>query len=530
MALFRKKQATDDSGDKQAALRAGSTSGSGTGSSGPAPSGGDGGYDFSPEKAQRFFDRAATLHETGSYDYAMNMWLSGLRLDPTSISGVEGFFKSAGSLMNTGAKGPGKDTLKAFDRSGNIDRYLSSLLQWSVHPIEAAYAVRALELAAELGLVEPAIWIGERAFGAAERDKRPRKEHFIKIMEVLKRFNRFDIAVRAGEAAIRLDPTDGRLSAEIRNMSAESTMTRGGFDQSGSAGGFRQNIRDADTQRRLEEQDRVGKSEDTLNRLIIQLQSEYAANKIDKPTINKYVELLRQRGGPGDEELAINILTEAYNTLQEFRFKDIAEQIRLKHMRQRLAELKRDAEAGVANAKEGFRSAAKDYIDSELALSEAQVKAYPTDLSRRFDLGKKLYQMGRYESAIEQFQEAKADAKNRANVLHYLGLSFLKITLNDEAIQTLRQALEMHHTPDDAIGMELRYALMEALFARASEASQLGDAEEANKLAAGIMIQQISYKDIRARREEIRQLVAQLKSGGGGGGGGGGSGWSRGLA
>ncbi|MFN7019848.1 MAG: hypothetical protein ACK4WH_00795 [Phycisphaerales bacterium] len=512
MALFSRKK--NEEAARPDAAGAGGARGGGSGDSRAK----DGGYEFSPEKAQRFFERAATLHETAQYEYGMNMWLSGLRFEPTSRAGLEGFFRSAGAFMNTGAKGPGKDLLKLFDRSGTIDRYLMSLLQWSAHPVEAPYAVRALELAAELGLAEPAVWIGERALGAAEKDKRPRQEHFIKIMEVMRRFGRFDLAVRAGEAALRLNPTDGRLAAEIRNMSAESTMSRGGFSQTGESGGFRQNIRDADTQRRLEEQDRVVKTEETLNRLITQTQGEYAANKLDKPTINRYVELLRQRGAPGDEERAVEVLEEAYKGTQEFRFLDLREQIRLKHRRQQIVELKRAADGGDAEAAERLKAAVKEYREAEIALAEAQVKAYPTDLARRFDLGRKLFEAGRYEEAIGQFQEAKGDPKNRANVLHYLGLAFQKIGYNDEAIDTLRQALSMHHSADDATGMELRYALMEALLARGAEMNDLADAEDSYKIAREIAMQQINYKQIRTRREEVKQLVARLKGGAGGGG------------
>ena len=56
-------------------------------------------------------------------------------------------------------------------------------------------------------------------------------------------------------------------------------------------------------------------------------------------------------------------------------------------------------------------------------------------------------------------------------------------------------------------------ALLEALLARAGEQSALADAEEANKLASAIAIQNINYKEVRAKREEIKALIAKLKSG-----------------
>lgn len=512
MALFGKKK-TEDTEPKGSA--------GGNGSKAPAGSGGGGGkgYEFSPEKAEKFFERAVTLHEATNYEFAMTMWLGGLRQDPTSLRGLEGFFKSAGAFMNSGAKGPSRDTMKMYSGGGSIERYLLSLLEWSAHPTEAVYAIRCLQLASDLGLPDAAVWIAERAFGAAERDKRPRKDYFLKIMEVLRRFNKYDLAIRAGEAALRMDPTDGRLGAELRNMAAESTMTRGGFDQTGVEGGFRSNVRDLAKQQELEQGERLVRSEEQMERQITAARGDYATNKLDKPAANRYVDLLLQRGTPEDEQEALRVLDEMYAATQEFRFRDRAEQIRLRLRRRELAGLKEQAEAGDPSVRERYRAAVKEYLEAEIRLAEMQVAAYPTDLSKRFELGKKLFKMDRFEEAIGQFQEAKSDPKNRANVLHYLGLSFQRINWHDEAIETLRQAISMHTMPEDATGMELRYALMEALAARANEHNSLADAEEAYKIAASVAIQQINYKEIRARRDEIKQLVARLKAGAAGGAG-----------
>lgn len=522
MALFgRKKQ--DESSSKDASAVAGgngSSSGGGAGGTGAPGASGAGGYEFSPDKAQKFFERAATLHEATNFEFAMIMWLGGLRQDPTSIRGLEGFFRSAGAFMNSGAKGPSKDTLKQFSEGKPIERYLNALLQWSAHPTEAAYGVRAMEMAADLGLPETSVWIAERAFGAADRDKRPRKDYYLKIMEVLHKFQKFDLAVRAGEAALRVDPTDARLAAELRNMSAESTMTRSGFDQTGQAGGFRANIRDSDAQRRLEEEQRLVKTDDTHARLIAQAKGDWDANRLDKPNIRRYVKLLMDRGNPEDETTAIAVLEEAARDTHEFSFRENAETIRLRQLRRGVMKARDEAEAGEAGARERLGTLAREFAERRLALAQAQVAAYPTDLYKKYELGKLFLEADRYEDAIAQFQEAKADLKNRARVLHQLGLSFSKIGYADEAVETLRQALSMHATPDDATGLELRYALMESLASRAGEQGVLADAEEAYKIAASISVQQINYKDIRTHRENIKQLVGKLKGGAATSGGG----------
>lgn len=483
----------------------------GGGSSTPAPAA----PKFSPDKATKFFERAVTVHETGNHTYAMDMWLGGLRQDPTSMSGLEGFFKSAGAYMNAGGKGTPKDVLAAADGKEPLDKFLRAILEWSTHPADPAYAIKALESAAYLGLADAAVWIGLRAMGVVSRDKKPRKDHYVAIMEAMRKFEKYDMAVEAGEAAVRVDPTDAKLAALIRNLSAESTMTKGGFDQAGKEGGFRANVRDAAKQQSLDEENRIVKTSETVDRLVAAAKADYEANKLDRPNIVRYLDRLLERGTPEDEAAAVQVASDAYKATQEYRFLERAETVRLRQVRRRVAKLKAAAEAPDATdeARKAFRSAAKEYLELEASNLESQVKQYPTDLLRKFEYGKRLYQLGRYEEAIGQLQEAKADVKNRAEILHLLGNAFVQIGWLDEAVQTHRQALEAYSDPSDNKGMELRYGLMAALQARASEQSDLANAEEANKIASSIAIQQINYKDVRQKREELKQLITKLKAG-----------------
>lgn len=510
MALFPWKKSGD--GDK-----------GGSGSGGGSGGGGDsGGFEFSPEKARRFFDRAQTLHDATNFAYAMQLWLQGLRFEPNNMGAIKGFFDSAGAFMNSkeGAKGPSKDTYKEFSGRSDLDKYLYSLLDWSGHPTEASYAVKAVERASELGLAEPAAWLGERALGAALRDKKPRKEYFVAIMNALAKAERYDLAVQAGQQAVNLDPTDARLAADVKNMSAESTMRRGGFDQAGQEGGFRANIRDAAKQKALEEGDRTVKTEEVLDRQIAGARADYETSPLDKPIALRLVDLLIQRDNPDDQQAALVVLDEMYRKTQEYRFRERADQLRLRQMRARLREVKAAAEAPSAGEaeKDTYKQAFKELMVAQIRAGQLAVQNYPTDLVRKFELGKLLFEVRKYEDAIALFQEAQNDPKNRAEVLQYLGLSFqLMGGFNDEAIGTLRSAISMHQDGDDSRGMSLKYALMDALFARAKEQTALADAEEAYKIASAITIKQINYRDVRAKREEIKAFIAQHKPGAGGG-------------
>ena len=61
--------------------------------------------------------------------------------------------------------------------------------------------------------------------------------------------------------------------------------------------------------------------------------------------------------------------------------------------------------------------------------------------------------------------------------------------------------------------MELRYGLLTSLQTKAETDRDLAVAEGADKLASAIAIQLISYRDVRARRDTIKKLMADLKKG-----------------
>jgi len=462
---------------------------------------------FSPEKAQRFFDHAKTVGETGNFEYAMQLWLSGLRQDPTSMYGLEKFLNAA---VNFKGK-PGKGLQSSVDGRSDVDRYLQALLQWGLKVLEPSLATKAVQAAAKLGLGEQAHYIGEQALKLAR--VKPKKDQLVKLMEAFASVQAYDLAVQAGDAAVQLDPSDGPLASQVKNMSASATIGRGGFDEAGQAGGFRRNIRDADRQRQLEEGERIVKTEETIDRLIAEAEAEYQRRPEDLPTIQTLAKRLMERGRPEDEDRAYRMLMKAYKDTKQFRMRQEAGRIRVRKARRALATYREHAEQRPddAQARQNFEMAQKKFINVEIEEFQLAVENYPTDLSLKFELGKRFAELGQHDEAIGLLQEAKNDARYRGAALALLGGAFRSMDWNDEAIATYRQALESASTMSEDLRLELRYGLLCALQAKSDRERDLGAAEEAEKLASSIAIENFSYRDIRARREDLKKLVLALK-------------------
>lgn len=467
----------------------------------------------SPENAAKFFNRARDVHDATNFEYAAQLWLSGLRWDPASMSGLEGFFRSMAALMREKPKGPDRELYKMFEGRGEVDKFLAALLAFGVKPTDAAAAVRAAEAASKLGLAETTHWVGNAALNVVRGESKPKKDLAVRLKDAFSKVQAYDKAVEAGELAVRLDPSDGALATEVKNLAAQATMSSGGYEQTGQAGGFRANVRDLEKQRRLEEADRVVKSEDAVDRLLSEARADYERRPTDLPAITLYIKRLLERGKDEDEKSARDIARKAYADTREFRFRETEGDINLRRAARKLLQYKEAAAKSPqdATAQENWRKAREQFVRMELEEFRLRIEAYPTEPRWKFESAKRLLELGSTDEAIPLLQEAQQDARYRVEAFGMLGQAFLKIDYIDEAIHAYRQALEAHKITTDETGMALNYGLLTALQLKAEKDRDAAAAGEADKIASAIALQQFNYRDIRARRDAIKKLVAELR-------------------
>lgn len=467
----------------------------------------------SPEKAAKFFDHARTTQDTGNHDYAMQLWLRGMGFSPHDMNALEAFCSAALSFANqNGKKGPSKETVKAASGAkGPVAKYLSALLAWALRPADTANAVKVAEAAASAELPEPAYWLGERALRALQADAKPKKDVAVRLMRAMQDLGAFDLATKAGEAAVRIDPGDGKLAQNVRNMSAEATLSRGGFEDKGQ-GGFRKNIRDAGKQRELADEDSISKSADTIERLLDRARADLESRPDDIPAAKTFIKRLLERGTPEDEKLAYSVATKAFKKHGQFSFRQQAGDIQMRVARRQLVAIRQKAEAGDEKATATLPQAEAKFRQLEIQEFAARVEAFPTDAGPKYELGRRHFEAGDYQKAIPLLQKSQSDGKYKARSLAMLGESFGKIGMIDPAIDTLRQALGTHSDDRDETGLKLRYALMDALARKAEAEGDADAASEAEKLASGIATQQFDYRDIQERYDAAKQLVKRFRS------------------
>lgn len=498
MALFGKGKGKGDSG-------------TGDGEKGDQPA-----FVPNPDGAQRFFEHARVAHESTNYAYAMTLWLQGLKQDPSSRTGLERFFDSAARFLraNERAKGPTKEQLKSFDGKGDLGKYLLSLLQWGTKPEAWQNGLKAMELASKLDLNEAAYWIGERVLARAMGDPKAKKDAFVTMMRLFASVGGYDHAVTAGERGLALDPSDSKLDHEVRNMSAESTMTSGGYDRSGEEGGFRSNVRDADKQRDLESSERISKSEGDLERTIASALADHESRETDPAAATKLGRLLLERGTPEDEKAVINLFARMHKVTGSYVFKKESADVQMRVGRRKLRAIVARAKEDPENQELLQKVAAgkQQILDFEVQQYRERVSEYPTDLKMRYELGRRLLELGHVEEGVEALQQAQGAAGLEAQINRQLGEAFGAMGFQIEAINAFRTAIEKHPIDTDELALELRYGLMLALRKQGEENSELEAAEEALTLAAWIASRRIGFREVRTQREQLQALVKSLKA------------------
>ncbi|MBL4591680.1 MAG: hypothetical protein JKY96_06935 [Phycisphaerales bacterium] len=495
MALFGKKKNSDDSQDTPADEIAT-----------PSP--------FSPKKAKAFFDHAETAHDSGNYEYAIQMWLSGLKRDPSDMDALKRFLRSAEIFtLENPKKGVSKEVKSVAGAKGDLGKFIGSLLDFGLRPIDTSNAIKLTASTAKLGLKEQTQLVGEHALKLAQQDKKPKKDMFVKLLDSFEAAEAFKLAAVAGEAACQMDRTDGELVVRVRNMLAQSTMSAGGYDND-EAGGFEKNIRNVDKQLELSQEDSASKTESTKDQIIERSSEEYKERPDDLAILTKYAKALVERGKSADQRNAMMLYNKAYKTTQQPRYRMLAGEVQLSMSRRRLDKLGRMIQAEPSNTehKEKLIEFEKAHHKLEMTELEFRVDSYPTDLGLKFKLGQRFFLDGLYKESIEQFQLAQSEPKIKRQVLSKMAQAFVKLGgWEDAAIQTFEQALDGLNDQNSDLGMELRYGLMDALQIKAAKDREIEPAVKADKLAAGIAIQSFSYRDVAERRNQIKALISELK-------------------
>lgn len=460
------------------------------------------------EAAKAFFLKAWKAAETRSYDYAILMYLDGLRRAPDALE--EGHLPLVELGLQRRAAGGKKPSMvervKRLRGKDPLEQMLNAEYLFVKDPDNMAYAEAMLKAAVDGGYTKTAHWIANLIFQTNNALEKPSLATYLMLKDAYVELDQYDKAVAACQRALRMKPDDKELTDAYKNLSAELTMSKGRYNVKGD---FRQSIRDSETQARLYAQDRVVKTQDYRVTALEEARRVYAADP-DMPThVFDLAEALADMQQDETENEAIELLENAYRGHQDFRYKDRAGVLRIKQIKRKLKAAKRQREVKPTDekAKEAVGQLTDVLNTTELEHYRLCMENYPTDLSAKYEYGLRLMRNKRYNDAIPLFQEAQKDPRRKIQAMDKVGYCFFMKGWYTDAVDVFARAIETYEIKDDATAKELRYNL-----ARAYE--EQNDKEKALEIYRRIAQLDFGYRDVSDRVDQLRLAIHEEQSGG----------------
>ncbi len=461
------------------------------------------GYQDIPEsdrkKAQAFFDRGAAVAGTGQYEYAIEMYLQGLGIDPENVAAHQTLRDISLRRKASGGKDLGIIERKKLQFSRPKDDKQAMLTAEKLlgyDPGSTDNMLWLMESAHKAGYYDTAMWIGAILQQANSSLPKPDFNKYIKLRDIYKALSQWKEAVDACNLAARMRPDDMDLQRELKDLGAQLTMSAGKY---ASGGSFRDSIRDMDAQQKLLDQDKGVFTADSIQRAINGAEEELKADPNEPGKLIKLVEALRRSENAENENRAIELLEEAYQRTGQFRWRKLAGEIKLGQLkrmeRSMILQLRQDPTN--ESLKKQIEQFKRERVEEELKEYRLWAENYPTESEFRFEMARRMYVLGQFDEAIPVFQDVRNDPKFRTEAQTLLARAFLGSGYVDEAVDTLRELINAYQLKGDARSIDMYY-----YYGRALE--QQGDVDGAKKAYSQVAQWKFNYGDVQQRIKKLR--------------------------
>jgi len=459
-------------------------------------------------RARDLFARAKQVGQTKDIDYAIELYLQGLRHLPDALEeGHLPLFELALQRQKKGGKKPSMmEKVTRIRGKDPLERMLNAEYLFAKDPNNLSYGGQMLKAAIDGGYTKTAGWLANFLFQQNNSLEKPSFKIYTLLKDCYRALGQFDKALAACQHAVRLKPKDNDLAEELKNLTAEMTMAKGKYDQEGD---FRKAIKDEENQEKLHARESIVKSED-YRRRVVEDAREALAKEPDLPAnIFNLASVLSEQDEDEAENEAIELLEDAYNRKHDFSFAQRAGQIRIKQLKRKLRQAQSELEKSPNDleAKKRVEQLTDKLKEVELEHYRKCVENYPTDLQAKYEYAVRLMENKQYDEAIPLFQEAQRDPRHRIMAMSKIGLCFFLKGWYADAVDIFSQAIELHQIKDDSIAKELRYNL-----ARAYEIE--GRIEKALEIYRKIAQLDYAYKDVRERVDKLRNQLNENKNSG----------------
>jgi tetratricopeptide (TPR) repeat protein len=454
------------------------------------------------KKAKVFFDRAKTVADTGNYEYAIEMYLQGLALDPEEVNAHQAMRDISLKRKASGGKALGMfERMKLKPGKDDKQNLLNAEKLLAYDPGNTEYMLSLIQSAHKGGFYDTVLWVGPILQKANADSTKPPPDYnkFIALRDIYIDIKQWKRATEACQYAVMLRPDDMDLHQIMKNLGAQDTMDAGKYGQSGS---FRDSVRNVDLQDKLMQEDRDVRSNDSMRRSVLDAEKEFQAEPDEAGKLMKLVDALVRIETQEDDARAIELLEGFYEKTKQFRFRHTIGRIRLADLARQDRKMRQEIQASSNDEtlKKEYREFLRGRYEQELTEYKLWAENYPTDMSIRFEMARRLFMLERYGEAIPVFQQARQDPKHRVNSGILLGRAFLEAGFVEEAADTLKACMDEYPVRGDDKAKDMVY-----WYARSLE--EKGDLQTALRSYSQVAQWDFNYRDVQTRIKKLRSGV-----------------------
>jgi tetratricopeptide (TPR) repeat protein len=440
-----------------------------------------------PGKGATFFKRAAEVAETGNWDFAIELYLEGIAREPGNLErGHKPLRDASLKRQLQGGKRPGMlGTIKRRPSKDPLANLINAEYLLAKEPGSVMYMERVMQAAARLELVNVLLWICDVLLEAQRSAKKPGNRILLLLTRTYEKHEQYWRAIQACQMAFEVNPNNLDLQQNLHNLSAKYTIQKGKYDQEGD---FTRSVKDLEEQKRLIQKDALVQSDSYIQQQIGKARAEYDESRSEPGKINALVDALLKIEDESYENEAVDVLAKAYRDTRSYQFKLRIGDIKIRQMTRRYRKLieAQDKQAAVRHAQEQLAFELQEFAE--------RAANYPTDLTIKYELGRRQFLAGRHDEAISSLQQAQRDPRRHLAALSYLGQAFAVKGWMREAAETYERALKTEMPEPNE--KDLRYNLGDVL-------CKLERHKEARDEFSRVAQMDYNFKDVRQRIEAI---------------------------
>jgi Tfp pilus assembly protein PilF len=473
------------------------------------------------------FERANQVIATGNFDYGIRLLLSCCKVDPANLIYRQALRRTEKTKYKNNMRGswharlstlPLRTKIKAALRGKD---YLKALelgeLVLARNPWDTGAQIDMAEAADALSLLDLAVWTLEQA-----RHKDPRDATVNRFLARLyeKRGN-FAQAIALWELVRTADPTDMEARTKSKDLAANETIARGGYEEAAARGAPPAEEAETPTPGSARVKAPTPLSGETKSprvrpptpapevpsaeRGAREAASVRARIEADPTNANAYLQLAsvyRKNGqiaqaqavlrdGLGPTGNAFEIAVELADLEIEAFRRDLA----LTEQKQRSA----PEDKGLQDIRLGLM---REINGRELELYRRKAERFPTEMAHRLELGVRLLRAGQVDEAIRELQAARSDPRQHWRSLFYLAHCFKTRNNWRLAKRNFEECLQNLPSNEGTTRKEV-------LFHLAQGSAEAGDLAAAVELAHELANLDFAYKDIGRLLDEWQARLEQ---------------------